>query len=206
MLRLFHLLLAAAACSQAADWYLFTSFRGNGDSGVYLALSPDGPARLWFDPGFNCIDATLVRDGKRWVMVFKDERRNPLQKKLRLAFAGSPAGPWRGVTEPFTARDWIEGPTVARVDGEWWIYFDHYAKPQFMGAVRTRDWRHFEDISDQLHFPAGSKHGTVVKIPESVAQAFLPVLPCRPKSTQAGMPVPLAPYSFVPIPRVFILR
>jgi hypothetical protein len=98
------------------------------------------PARLWFDPGFNCIDATLVRAGKRWIMVFKDERSQPLQKRLRLAFADSPTGPWRDVTEPFT-RDWVEGPSVARIGGEWWIYFDHYARPQQYGAVRTRDWK-----------------------------------------------------------------
>lgn len=29
----------------ASDWYLFTSFRSNGETGVFLALSPDG--RTW---------------------------------------------------------------------------------------------------------------------------------------------------------------
>src|SRR5688572_655057 len=37
------LLLAISAC--AADWYLFTSFRKNGETGVYFALSED--ARKW---------------------------------------------------------------------------------------------------------------------------------------------------------------
>ena len=129
------------------------------------------PSRLLFDPGFNCIDATMVHDGARWVMVFKDERKEPLVKKLRLAFADSPAGPWRGVTEPFT-RDWVEGPTVARVDGEWWIYFDHYREPQGVGAVRTADWKSFEDIAGQLTFPAGHRHGTVVRIPEALAETL----------------------------------
>jgi hypothetical protein len=126
------------------------------------------PARLLFDPGFNCIDATMVHDGARWVMVFKDERKEPLQKRLRLAFADSPAGPWRGVTEPFT-RDWVEGPTVARVGDEWWIYFDHYMEPQGVGAVRTADWKTFEDVSGQLAFPADHRHGSVIRIPEVVA-------------------------------------
>ena len=129
------------------------------------------PSRLLFDPGFNCIDATMVHDGARWVMVFKDERLNPLQKRLRLAFADSPSGPWQGVTEPFT-RDWVEGPTVERVGSEWWIYFDHYKAPQGVGAVRTADWKTFEDISSQLAFPADHRHGTVVRIPEALAQTL----------------------------------
>jgi hypothetical protein len=155
----------------------FPDTEGTGDSGynhrVYSMTTRDwktfSPAKLWFDPGFNCIDATVVQDGRRWVMVFKDERKNPLQKKLRLAFADSPAGPWREVTEPFT-RDWVEGPTVARVGTEWWIYFDHYTKPQGVGAVRTKDWKRFEDISAQLQFPADHRHGTVVRIPEKLAK------------------------------------
>ncbi|MBI4892666.1 MAG: glycosyl hydrolase, partial [Acidobacteria bacterium] len=47
---------------------------------------------LWFDPGYNCIDATVAKLSKRWVMVFKDERLKPEQKNLRLAWAPSAAG------------------------------------------------------------------------------------------------------------------
>jgi hypothetical protein len=36
--------------------------------------------RLFFDPGFNVIDATVIKSGKRYYMVFKDERQNPVQK------------------------------------------------------------------------------------------------------------------------------
>ena len=102
-------------------------------------------------------------------MIFKDERKTPLQKRLRLAFADSPAGPWRDVTEPFT-RDWVEGPSAVRIGREWWIYFDHYAKPQQYGAVKTRDWKKFDEVSGQVSFPADHRHGTVVKVPETVAR------------------------------------
>lgn len=119
--------------------------------------------RLWYDPGFNSIDATVVRDRGRWIMIFKDERLNPLQKRLRFSFADSPAGPWSGPTEPFT-RDWVEGPSAVKVGRDWIIYYDHYAKPQHYGAVRTRDWRKFEDITEQISFPPDHRHGTVVRI------------------------------------------
>jgi hypothetical protein len=155
------------------------------------------PARLWFDAGFNSIDATVVQDGRRWIMIFKDERKNPLQKRLRLAFADSAAGPWRDISEPFT-ESWVEGPSAIGIGkeparrggvliesqknrtlprrvaggltGEWWIYVDHYAKPQHYGAVRTRDWKNFEDVSSQVSFPEDHRHGTVVRIPESLAR------------------------------------
>ncbi|MCX6915651.1 MAG: hypothetical protein NT167_21835 [Verrucomicrobia bacterium] len=34
--------LASATSSQAQDYYLFTSFRGNGEDGLHLALSTNG--------------------------------------------------------------------------------------------------------------------------------------------------------------------
>ncbi|MGH9672083.1 MAG: hypothetical protein ACRD44_02800 [Bryobacteraceae bacterium] len=99
----------------------------------------------------------------------KDERRNPLQKKLRLAFAGSAAGPWSGITEPFT-RDWVEGPSGVKIGQEWWVYFDHYQRPRHYGAVRTRDWRNFEDVTAELSFPDDHRHGTVVRISNNQAR------------------------------------
>jgi hypothetical protein len=59
---------------------------------------------------------------------------------------------------------------VARIGGESWIYFDHYSKPQYVGAVRTRDWRTFEDISKELQFPADHRHGTVVPVSAKIAR------------------------------------
>ena len=101
-------------------------------------------------------------------MIFKDERKTPLKKNLRLAFANSPAGPWTGISEPFS-ESWNEGPTAIKIGVDWWIYFDHYQKPQHYGAMRTHDWKAFEDMTSQVHFPSGQRHGTVVSIPETVA-------------------------------------
>lgn len=155
----------------------FADTEGSGDSGynhrVYALTTRDWegftPSRRWFDPGFNCIDATLVHDANRWIMVFKDERKMPLMKRLRMAFADTPRGPWRDVSEPFTG-DWVEGPSVARIGREWWIYFDHYAKPQQYGAMRTTDWKNFEDMTGQVSFPEDHRHGTVVAISGKVAR------------------------------------
>jgi hypothetical protein len=101
-------------------------------------------------------------------MIFKDERKNPEKKNLRLAFADSPAGPWKDVTEPFS-DGWVEGPSAARIGGDWWIYFDRYRDHKY-DALRTTDWKKF--TPEKVNFPADHRHGTVVAIPERRAQAL----------------------------------
>ncbi len=118
---------------------------------------------LFFDPGFNVIDSTIVRAGPRWLMVFKDERREPLRKNLRLAWASDAAGPWQAEPESFS-KSWVEGPSVIRAGRDWLVYFDHYGRPQHYGAYRTRDWKRFEDVTAKMSLPPGHRHGTVVRI------------------------------------------
>lgn len=33
-----------------------------------------------------------------------------------------------------------------------------------MGAVRSKDLKNWEDISDQISFPEGTRHGSVFKV------------------------------------------
>jgi hypothetical protein len=154
----------------------YSNTEGTGDSGynhrVYAMTTRDwktfSAPRVWFDPGFNCIDATVVRDGERFVMIFKDERKNPEKKNLRLAFAGSPAGPWKDITESFS-DGWVEGPSAVKIGSEWWIYFDRYRDHKY-DALRTSDWKKFNP--EKVSFPADHRHGTVVAIPEQQAKAL----------------------------------
>jgi hypothetical protein len=68
----------------------FSETDASGDSGynhrLYATTTRDWktftPSKLYFDPGFNCIDATIAHDGARYAMVFKDERRNPQGKEV----------------------------------------------------------------------------------------------------------------------------
>jgi hypothetical protein len=166
------------------EWTIFWATTIGGkpkeyDHRIYAVTTRDWKTftatRLFFDPGFSSIDSTIVQDGKRWIMIFKDERQDPVQKRLRLAFADSPAGPWTGVTEPFS-RDWIEGPSAVKIGAEWWIYFDHYRKPQAYGAIRTKDWKSFEDVSELVSFPQDHRHGTAVRITDELAASLKTVL------------------------------
>ncbi len=128
------------------------------------------PAKLMIEPGFSSIDATLVKRGKKdYVMVLKDNTRP--ERDIKVAYAKSPYGPWSKASEPFTGK-MMEGPTTAKVDGGWLIYYDRYQLKDF-GAHFTKDFVKFEDVSKQVQVPVLHKHGTIFKAPERVVYNLL---------------------------------
>jgi len=138
---------------------------------IYAATTKDfqswPEARLFYDPGFNCIDATLLREDRsgRWAMILKNETVRPEpEKNLRVAWADSMQGPYGPASESITPRGvWAEGPGRLKMGDGWIIYYDRYREDRF-GALRTRDFREFEDVSDQVSLPAHARHGTVIEV------------------------------------------
>jgi len=129
------------------------------------------PARLLYNPGFNCIDATIVQSGARFVMFLKDETRHPPAKNLRVASAASPAGPYGPASPPITGDYWAEGPTAVRLGGQWFVYFDRYQERRY-GLVTSRDLEHWTDETDRLQCPKGHRHGSVLRVPRSVVEGL----------------------------------
>lgn len=121
-------------------------------------------AKLFFDAGFNVIDATLVRDGDRYVLFMKDETLNPCQKNIRLSVSDKIFGGFKEVSPPLTGSYWAEGPSAIKLNGSWIVYFDKY-KLNRIGAVISGDLLHWQDISDQVEFPSGAQHGSAIKVP-----------------------------------------
>jgi hypothetical protein len=120
-------------------------------------------AALLYEPGFNVIDATVVPHGDQWLMVLKDETREPAAKNLKLAYADQLTGPYSEASANISGKDWVEGPTVTKIGEDWVIYFDKYMVGKY-GAIRSRDLETWEDVSDQIELPAGIRHGTIFKI------------------------------------------
>jgi hypothetical protein len=119
------------------------------------------PTRLFFDPGYSVIDATIVQRGDHdFVLVFKDNTR--LQRNIKVAFSDRAAGPYHNDSKAFTP-EFTEGPTVAAVGGTYYIYFDSYRAKKY-GAVKTTDFITFTDASAEVSVPEGHKHGTVVRV------------------------------------------
>jgi len=153
----------------------------SGDNGlnhrIYLTTTKDfknfTSTRLFFDPGFNVIDATIVRDGNRFIIFFKDETKQPVaQKNIHYAVAERATGPFIKVSPPITGKYWAEGPTVIKIGGRWIVYFDRYRDHRY-GAVASTDLEHWEDISAQLQFPEGARHGTIFQVKQSVLAKLL---------------------------------
>ncbi len=127
-------------------------------------------AKLFYDPGYSDIDATLVKRGKAdYVMVVKDNSR-PM-RNLKVAFAQSPYGPWSDSSGPFT-ESFTEGPSTAKVGDWWYIYYDSY-RHGIYGAHRTKDFIHFQDQTGAVSFPVGHKHGTVFMAPEELVAELI---------------------------------
>jgi hypothetical protein len=121
--------------------------------------------KLYYDPDYSSIDATLVNRGKNdYVLVFKDNTRP--ERDIKVAFAKTATGPFEKQSKSFTPA-FSEGPSVTKAGKYWLIYFDSYRDSKY-SAVRTKDFQTFEDISDKISVPKGHKHGTIFKVNQKV--------------------------------------
>ena len=128
--------------------------------------------KLFYDPGFIVIDAAVfparVSGQKRYAMVVKNETLTPTPaKNLFLTFADSLAGPWTLPTDPISGKDWAEGPSPIQIGNDWFIYFDKYTTHRY-GAIRSRDGKQWTDITEQIEFPKGARHGTGFRAPRAI--------------------------------------
>src|SRR5262249_22657220 len=111
------------------------------------------PTRLFYDPGFSVIDATFLPSSGGPQLIVKDEARNPPKKYLQLADAGSLQGPFKNLSAPFTPPGlWVEGPTAIKIGDAYIVYFDAYQKKHY-GAMRSKDLKTWEDVTDKMSFP-----------------------------------------------------
>jgi beta-xylosidase len=122
---------------------------------------------LFYDNGFCVIDATIISNNGEYIMFLKDETLLPEAKKnIRIARSQDLLGPYSDASVPIT-DNWVEGPTVIQIENRHIVYFDRYRDHQ-MGAFASDDLINWTDISDQLSFPDGTRHGTVFKVKKSV--------------------------------------
>ncbi|MEL7471766.1 MAG: glycoside hydrolase family 43 protein [Planctomycetota bacterium] len=128
-----------------------------------------------FDPGYTVIDSTILPVegalGTSYYLFFKDERREPRQKAIRVATGSSPMGPWSEPSDTLT-RPWSEAPSAIRIDGDWMLYWDAYSKG-FYGGSRSADLMTWDDITRRLRFPPGHRHGSVLEIDAETARRLL---------------------------------
>ncbi|MCF6356972.1 MAG: glycoside hydrolase family 43 protein [Draconibacterium sp.] len=142
-----------------------------GDNGynhrMYYVTTKDfkdfSEAKLFYNQGFNVIDGTLIKENNEYVLFLKDETRQPPEKNIRIATSTELTKNYSKPTKPITGDYWAEGPTPIKIGEFWIVYFDKYTEHK-MGAVRSKDLKNWEDISDQVTFPTGTRHGTVFAV------------------------------------------
>ncbi len=138
---------------------------------IYCVTTADfktySQAKLFYDDSFNVIDATIVKDGQRYIMFLKDETLKPNPKKnIRIAFAEKAIGPYSHAVPSFSP-DWVEGPTAIKIGDYWYVYYDAYRRGQYEGA-RSKDLSGWEFINDKLSFPKGARHGTIFAVTDEI--------------------------------------
>lgn len=118
--------------------------------------------KLLYEPGFNVIDATIVKQDKGFIMYLKDETRNPAEKNIKTAFSENLMGPYSKASQAITGNYWAEGPTATQINNEWVVYFDKYTQKKYGAVKQTAEG--WQDISEQISFPSAARHGTVLKV------------------------------------------
>jgi hypothetical protein len=144
------------------------------DHRIYATTTKDfvsyTDSQLFYQPDFNVIDATITATDKGYVMIVKDETRYPAAKNLLMAFSENIQGSWDLVNQAFSPPDkWVEGPTVLNAGKGYYVYFDQYTEHRY-GAMHTEDFMHWQDVSDKLQMPDGSRHGSAFKISAKLFQ------------------------------------
>ena len=134
---------------------------------MYYVLTKDfntfSKTKLLYDKGFNVIDATIVPNGKQFVMFLKDETREPVQKNIKIAISKKLSSGYSNASAPITGNYWAEGPTTLKINNTWIVYFDKYRDHKY-GAVQSTDLKNWTDVSDKLTMPKGIRHGTIFTI------------------------------------------
>lgn len=130
------------------------------------------PTELFYNPDFSTIDATILPKNNKFYMFLKNENPNPPEKNIRITVSDQASGPYPlKVSAPITGKYWAEGPTVLEVGEEVYVYFDKYMNHQY-GAVRSKNMTDWEDVSDQVSFPEGVRHGTAFKVSKAIFDAL----------------------------------
>lgn len=123
--------------------------------------------KLFFEPGFSVIDGAILEKDDTYYLFVKNENSAPAEKNIRVTSNDRPFDFPTVVSAPITGDYWAEGPAPLIVGEYVYVYFDKYTDRKY-GAVRSKDMKNWEDVSDSVTFPKGIRHGTTFSVSEAV--------------------------------------
>ena len=128
--------------------------------------------QLFFEPGFSVIDGAILQKDDTYYLFVKNENSSPAEKNVRVTSNNEPFEFPTTVSEPITGDYWAEGPAPLQVGEYVYVYFDKYRDKRY-GAVRSKDMINWEDISDSISFPQGTRHGTAFTVSNTFFQNLI---------------------------------
>ena len=127
--------------------------------------------KLYFEPGFCVIDGSILQKDDTYYLFVKNENSAPAEKNIRVTKNSKPYDFPTEVSAPITGDYWAEGASPLQVGEYVYVYFDKYMEGKY-GAVRSNDMKTWEDVSDQVSFPKGTRHGTAFKVSEKIFEGL----------------------------------
>lgn len=147
------------------------------DHRQYYVTTPDfktfSETKLFFEPGFSVIDGAILPNGDEYLLFVKDETVEPVEKNIRVVRSKDLNNFPNTVSAPVTGDYWAEGPAPLQVGEYIYVYFDKYRLGKY-GAIRSKNnGKTWEDVSEQVSFPKGTRHGTAFKVSKDVLNNLL---------------------------------
>jgi hypothetical protein len=146
---------------------------------IYCTTTKDflyfSPTRLFFDPAYPVVDATVFQANGRFYLIAKDE--TPKKKNLRIASSDTIDGMYSESAPLFTPKGlWVEGPSAIKIGDEYLVYFDAYVEKRH-GAVSSHDLKTWQDVTSRMTFPGEGtpermRDGTVIAVPAKLVEAL----------------------------------
>lgn len=128
--------------------------------------------KLFFEPGFSVIDGAILEKAGSYYLFVKNENSNPPEKNIRITVNTKAFDFPTTVSAPITGDYWAEGPAPLLVGDSVYVYFDKYTEHKY-GAVRSKDMIQWDDVSEQVSFPEGLRHGTAFTVDEAILNKLL---------------------------------
>ncbi len=159
--------------STVSNRYIETANQSEGswNHRMYYTVTKDfetfSKTKIFVEPGYNVIDATISNNENSYFMIIKNETYLPEAKKtLHILFSDN-LYDWDVPVSEAISWSWVEGPTITKINEEWVVYFDQYKKGSF-GAISSSNLQKWEDISEKIKFPHGTRHGSIFKVSKSI--------------------------------------
>jgi beta-galactosidase len=66
----------------------------------------------------------------------------------------------------------VEGPSAIQIGDEFFVYYDGYTAHRYE-AKRSKDLKNWDDVSSDISFPKGARHGTVFTVEKTFVDELI---------------------------------